>query len=130
MRSVFVPLLFLAICAPLYAAKSMGVQHETATVVSVEVHDTPTNYVGDNPADAPLQVQAYSYDITLRTGCASYIAQYDTPIDYLPSAFVAGGTVDIIAKRHTILANLPTGEEALLIIHHRRRLLDGGCSSS
>jgi hypothetical protein len=114
----------------LYAARSTAIRNETATVVSVATHETPTNYVGDSPTDAPLQVQSYSYDITLRTGCASYITEYDTPIDYLPSAFVAGGTLDIVAKRHTILANLPTGEEALLIIHHRRRFVDSGCSNN
>ncbi len=129
MPSKVVVLLFLALSMPLYAAKSAPVLHQTATVVNIAVHDTRTNYVGDNPADAPLEVQSYSYNITLRTGCASYIAQYDTPIDYLPSAFVAGGTVDIVAKRHTILANLPTGEQALLIIHHRSRLSEVGCSS-
>ena len=34
-----------------------------ATVVSVESRAIPSNYLGDNPSDAPLQAEVYSYEI-------------------------------------------------------------------
>jgi hypothetical protein len=50
--------------------------YQSATVVSVESHETPSNYVGDNPSDAPLQAEIHSYDIGIRMNCTVYVVRY------------------------------------------------------
>jgi uncharacterized protein involved in exopolysaccharide biosynthesis len=60
-------------------------EYQSATVVSVESRETPSNYAGSNPSDAPLQSEVYSYDIGIRLGCTVYRTRYESAFDYLPS---------------------------------------------
>jgi hypothetical protein len=68
-----------------HAATKAG--YQPATVVSVESRAIPSNYLGDNPSDTPIQPQVYSYDIGILVGGTVYRARYDSAFDEPPSAF-------------------------------------------
>ena len=70
-------------------------EYQPATVVSVETHETPSNYVGDNPMDAPMQADVHSYDVGIRLNCAVYTVRYESALDYLPSVFAPVHAIDI-----------------------------------
>jgi hypothetical protein len=53
-------------------------EHQPATVVSVQNRETPSNYAGSNPSDAPVQSEVYSYDIGIQVGCTIYRTHYDS----------------------------------------------------
>jgi hypothetical protein len=96
--------------------------YQTATVVSVEKHVSISNYVGDDPIDAPLQPGDYSYDIGIRLECNVYVGRYESAIDYLPSIFAPNHSVDVRLRKHLIYVSLPSGdrEVRLGIVSHRR----------
>jgi hypothetical protein len=96
--------------------------YQAATVVSVAKHVSPSNYIGDNPSDAPLQARDYSYDIGIRLNCNLYIGRYESATKYLPSVFAADHEVDVLLRKHIIYVSLPFSDEAVMlgIVRHRR----------
>ena len=95
--------------------------YQTATVVSVEKHSSTSNSVGDNPTDAPLQADDYSYDIGIRLECNVYVGRYESAIDYLPSVFAPNHAVDVRVQAHLIYVSLPSGDREVKmgIVGHR-----------
>ncbi len=81
--------------------------YETATVVSVQKYQAPSNYLGDNPSDAPLQARDYSYDIGVQLECKVYVGRYHSPTNYLPSGFARDKTVEVRLQKHTMYVSLP-----------------------
>ncbi len=94
---------------------------QVATVISVEDHEIPSNYVGSNPSDAPLQAEIHSYDIGIRLYCQVYTVRYDSGLDYLPSVFTPNHKIDIDLRKHMILVSLPGDREVKLSIARRDR---------
>lgn len=102
-------------------------RYQPATVVSVENHETPSNYVGDNPTDAPLQAEAYAYDIGLRLDCTVYSLRYQSAIDYLPSVFTPEHELNVYAQKHFMYVDVPGRGDMRLEITGHRRLKDSSC---
>ena len=100
--------------------------YQSATVVSVANHETPSIYVG-NPTDAPLQSEVYSYDIGIELNCTVYMVRYETGMDYLPSAFSPNQTVEVSLEKHVMNVNLPGAHELRLSIGSRSRVKDTSC---
>jgi hypothetical protein len=103
--------------------------YQSATVVSVANHETPSVYVG-NPSDAPLQSEVYSYDIGIELNCTVYMVRYDTGLDYLPSVFSPNQTVEVSLEKHVMNVNLPGAREVRLSIGRRSRAKDPSCMAN
>jgi hypothetical protein len=82
---------------------------------------------GDNPSDAPLQSDYYAYDVSVRVNCGTYVARYQSPFGYLPSAFVPGHTVPVRVTKHILYFNVPDYQEMKMGIV---RKLQGNCADS
>jgi len=105
--------------------------YQAATVVSVEKHETPSNYVGGNPSDAPLQAEDYSYDIGIRLDCDVYVGRYESATDYLPSVFAPNHTVDVRLEKHILYVSLPSSDrEVKMGIVSHRRTKENGCTAN
>ena len=77
------------------------------TVVSVERQEvTSPNECCNNPTDAPLQTQYYAYNVAVRVDCGTYTGRYETPFDYLPSAFSPNHPIDVRLTKHVMYFNV------------------------
>jgi hypothetical protein len=96
--------------------------YQTATVVSVDKYETPSNYVGDNPVDHPLQGRSYAYQIGIRLDCNVYVGLYQSAINYLPADFAPNKTVDVRMRKHVMYVSLPYNDwdVKMGIVSHRR----------
>jgi hypothetical protein len=121
-------LLFAGLATFAYA--STKPEFQAATVVSVKTHETPSNYVGDNPMDAPLQAEVYSYDIGISLNCTVYTVRYESALDYLPSVFSSNHAVDIRLQKHVMDIALPGDRDVKLGIVYRHRAADAPCMAS
>jgi hypothetical protein len=92
---------------------------QTATIVSVRKYEAkePPYYGGDNPSDAPLQAEIHVYDVSIRTGCNTYVARYQSAYDYLPSALAANYRVPVRVGKHDIAFDLGDRQMQLPIAH-------------
>jgi hypothetical protein len=102
-------------------------QYQLATVVSVKAHETPSNYVGDNPSDAPLAAQNEGYDIKLKLNCDVYMLRYQSAIDYLPSVFVPAHQVNVYTQKHFMYVDVAGGRDVPLVISGHRQAHDASC---
>jgi hypothetical protein len=119
-------------CATLSMQAAMRPGYQSATVVSVEAHETTanSNYAGSNPSDAPLaSPEVYSYQIAVRLGCTLYRIGYDSMFDYPPSVFVPNHTIEVKPQKRVMYVNLPGDREVRLGISGRKNLKDGSCVS-
>jgi hypothetical protein len=105
-------------------------QYQSATVVSVKAHETPSNYVGDNPTDAPLVAQDEGYDINLRLNCDIYTLRYQSAIDYLPSVFVPEHEVNVYTQKHFMYVDVAGGRDVPLVISGHRHAHDASCMAN
>jgi hypothetical protein len=95
---------------------------EPATIVSVRKQELrePPYYGGDNPSDAPLQSEIYTYDVAVRTGCGIYVAHYESPYDYLPEAFAANSQMPVQVGKHNIAFDLGYRKMQMPIAHRKK----------
>jgi hypothetical protein len=100
-----------------HAATKAGCQ--PATVVSVESRAIPSNYAGDNPSDAPLQPEVYSYDIGILVGGTVYRTRYDSAFDAPPSAFAPNHSVEVNLQKHVMDVELPGDRTLQMAIESR-----------
>jgi uncharacterized protein involved in exopolysaccharide biosynthesis len=103
-----------------HAATKAG--YETAKVVSVESRATPSNVTGDNPSDAPLQPEVYSYDIAILLGGTVYQAHYDSAFDEPPSVIAPNHSIQVNLKKHTMDVDLPDDRTLQMSIESRTGL--------
>lgn len=112
------------VCAVAMLSASNRVQlgsFQEGKITSVEKQEVmePAYSGGDNPSDAPLQSQSYAYNIGVETGCATYVAHFESPYDYLPSAFSANREVPVRVSKHTMDFDLGYREMQMRIIRHK-----------
>ena len=93
--------------------------YQPAKVVSVESHAIPSNNFGDNPSDAPLQPEVYSYNIGILLGGAVYQTRYDSAFEQLPSAFALNQSIQVNLKKHVVDLNLPDDSTLPMTIESR-----------
>ena len=102
-------------------------EHQPATVVSVQNRETPSNYAGSNPSDAPVQSEVYSYDIGIQAGCTIYRTHYDSGFDYLPSVFAPNRAVEVNLRKRVMEVSLPGNRMVRMGIVSRRNVKDESC---
>jgi hypothetical protein len=101
--------------------KDSGVGYQGATVVSVDKHVSPSNYVGDSPTDTPLRAEDYRYDIGIRLNCSIYVGRYESATDYLPSIFAPNRSIDVRLQKHILYVSLPESDREVkmgITSHH------------
>jgi hypothetical protein len=130
MKETFVLLMLLSGGLLTCAHAKTNQQFQSARVVSVDTHETPSNYVGDSPMDAPLQADVHSYDIGIRVDCTVYTVRYESGLDYLPSVFTLNHAVTVGLGKHVMNVALPGDREIKLGIVYRSRAKDATCSAS
>jgi hypothetical protein len=102
--------------------------YQIAVVVSVTKNVSASNAVGDNPIDAPLRANEYSYDIGIRLHCKVYFGRYESATRYLPSVFTPNHEVDVRLRKHLMYISLPfSDEEVMMGIVRRGRVKDEVC---
>jgi len=102
--------------------------YQTATVVSVERYQPTSNYLGENPSDAPLQAREYAYDIGIRLDCEVYVGRYRSATNYLPSSFAPNQTVDARLHKHALYVSLPYSDwDVKMSVVRHRRVKDESC---
>ena len=111
--------------ANMHASTKSG--YQSATVISVESHETPSNYAGGNPSDASLRSEVYSYDIGVRLGCTIYRTRYDTAFEYLPADFTPNHLVEVIPQRRVMYVRLSGDREVRMGIDSRRSVKGQPC---
>ena len=101
---------------------------ETAAILSVHKQELqePPYYGGDNPSDAPLQSEVFAYEVAVRTACGTYVARYESPYDYLPSAFAANSRMPVQVGKHNISFDLGY-RQMQMPIEHRKRGKNANC---
>ncbi len=112
----------LLLCLHAHAEQTTEDGYQTATVINVNKHVSASNYVGDNPIDAPLQARVYSYDIGIRLNCKVYVGRYESATRYLPPAFAPDHEIDVRLDKHVMYFSLPfrDGELMMGIVSHGR----------
>jgi hypothetical protein len=123
-------MLFALLCGALSVCTQAATrrQYQSATVVRVYERETPSNSVGENPSDAPLQAEVYSYDIGIRLNCTIYTVRYDSAIDYLPPVFAPNNTVEVNPQKHVLYLSLAGNREVRMGIGGRSLVKDASCA--
>lgn len=128
-NSCFVCVLALASIVPCLYGKASKIdsnkknEYLPATVLRVQKHETgsTSNYLGDNPSDAPLRSEVYPYEISLRVNCATYVGRYESAVDYLPAVFTPHRTVRVRLQKHVMYVNVRGDQEFRMgIVSHPR----------
>ena len=123
--------LVLLISLHALAKQTTEAGYQTATVISVTKHVSASNYIGDNPSDAPLQARDYAYDIGIRLNCNLYVGRYHSALKYLPSVFAPNHEVDVRLRKHIMYISLPfSDEEVMMGIVAHRRVKDEMCAEA
>ena len=108
------------------SAASAGYQPATITSVQkMEVTEPPYSG-GDNPSDAPLQSHSYAYNVRVKTGCGTYIAHYESPYDYLPSAFAPNHELPVRVVKGAMQFDLGYRTVQMTVTKHKD---DASCST-
>ena len=110
-------LLFGALSTAMHAATKAD--YQPATIVSVESRTIPSPYAGDNPSDAPLQAQVYSYEIGFQRGDTIYRTSYVSSLDDLPSVFANNQTVNVDVKGKSLYVEFPGSRPLQMAIEKR-----------
>jgi hypothetical protein len=119
------------VCLNAKTKRDVDQGYQTATVVSVEKYETPSNYVGDNPVDAPLQSRNYAYEIGIRLDCNVYVGLYQSAFHYPPADFAPNKTVDVRMRKHVMYVSLPYNDwDVKMGIVSHRRIKDESCPAS
>jgi hypothetical protein len=105
-------------------------QYLPGTVVTVQKHEAKSNYIGDNPSDAPLQSTVFAYDIALRVSCGTYIGRYQSAFNYLPAVFTPNRPVEIRFQKHVMYVEVPGEPEYKIGIVDQPRGARASCNNS
>ena len=96
--------------------------YQSATIVSVESRTIPSAYAGDNPSDAPLQAQVYSYEIGFQRGDTIYRTSYVSSLDDLPSVFANNQTVNVDVKGKSLYVEFPGSRPLQMAIREIQKI--------
>jgi len=113
----------------LYAAQRNSQPFVQGKVLAVQKYrvQTPDYTIGgSNPADAPLTSRYYEFEVSILVDCKIYVGRYQTPFNYLPSAFTADRSIPVRLTRHVMYFDLPNDPDMRMGIVRRK----AACSSS
>jgi hypothetical protein len=83
------------------------VQGTVMAVQEQKVYSPAFTMGGSNPSDAPLTSRYYSFEVSVRVDCKTYVGRYDTPFNYLPSVFAQGQPIRLRLTKHVMYFDLP-----------------------
>ena len=103
--------------------------YQAAKVVSIKRYEPVSNYLGENPVDAPLRAREYAYDIGIQLACNVYIARYDSATNYIPSGLAINQPVAVRLYKHALYVSLPGSDwDMKLGIVSHRHVKDEACA--
>jgi len=104
--------------------------YQNATVVSVNKHNSVSNYASGDSVDAPLRAADNSYDISIRLNCDLYVGRYRSSINFVPPEVSANQPVQVLMQGHVMYVTYPNQSRQMKmgIVSHKH-VTDGGCSS-
>jgi len=124
---------FVVVVPMLYAShtRSSANQGVQGMVVSVQKHEVQSpGEALTTPTDAPLSSQYFAYDVSVRVDCQLYVGRYETPFDYLPSAFSPDHAIQMRLTEHVLYFDLPNNPEMRMAIVHHAAESDTTCRSN
>jgi len=93
--------------------------YQTGTVLSVQKQEA--NGVSYRKStDAPTRSSVFTYDVSVRVDDAMLVGRYESAIDYLPSTWSEGRSVEVSIDKHRMYLKGPSGEDFELSIVSRR----------
>ncbi len=107
----------------LFAARNRNPEIVQGTVVAVQkskVRSPEYTMGGSNPSDAPLTSRYYTFEVSIQVGCETYVGRYETPLNYLPSAFTADRPVTMRLTKHVMYFDLPDDPDMRIGIVRRK----------
>jgi hypothetical protein len=114
----------LILVPALYAAtQSRSDSYVQGTVVMVKkqkIYSPDATLGGSNPSDAPLTSRYYAYEVSVRVDCKTYIGRYETPFNYLPSAFTPDQPIPVRLTKHVMYFDLPNDPDMRMGIVRRK----------
>lgn len=121
-KKIFIVVSLLIIVPALYATPAQYRPYVKGTVVDVQKHKvySPSYTMGgSNPSDAPLASQYYAFEVSVRVDCKTYVGRYETPFNYLPSAFTTDQPIQVRVTSHAMYFDLPNDPDLKLGIIRR-----------
>ena len=114
--------LSLMVVPALNAKPGSSKQLAQGTVVQVQkrrVESPEYQFGSSNPSDAPLSSRYYAYEVSIRVDCKTYVGRYNTPFNYLPSAFTTDRPIQLRLTKHVMYFELPDGWDVRMGIVQR-----------
>ncbi len=91
---------------------------EKGVVVGVQKYQ-PDRPRYDKRTSAPARASEYDYDISIQLDCSVYVARFQSPVDYLPSAFKPHQAIEVSIGKHRVYAkDAVEGEIRMAIVRH------------
>jgi hypothetical protein len=59
-------------------------------------------YVGNNPTHVPLRASTYTYDVWLKTECATYVVRYESSSDQPLPMFAPNRRIEVNPQKHVL----------------------------
>jgi hypothetical protein len=113
-------LLVLVLRCRVPAARNLDVEGTVVEVRKERVQSPEYTIGGSNPSDAPLAARFYSFEVSIRVGCTTYVGRYQTPMNYLPATFAAGQHITFHLSKHVMSFDLPYSAGIRMPIIRRR----------
>ncbi|GAC1438577.1 MAG: hypothetical protein NVS1B11_01700 [Terriglobales bacterium] len=85
---------------------------------------------GTNPTDEPLKSKIYTYEISVRVECGTYVVRYDSAVDYLPPTISANSRTKVRVAKHFLYFNVLGDQELKMPIVRRKTDQKDTCASS
>jgi hypothetical protein len=112
--------------------RANSAQYVQGTVVDVQKHkiQSPAYTVaGSNPSDASLTSRYYVYEVSVRVDCKTYVGRYETPFNYLPSAFTRDRPIQLRLTKRVMYFDFPNDPDMRMGIAHRAAASGDGCTA-
>ena len=106
--------------SPTRSNSSPFVQGVVVFVQQHKVYSPDSTTGGSNPSDAPLTSRFYAYEVSVRIDCKTYVGRYETPFNYLSSAFTPDRPIQVRLTRHVMYFDLPNNPDMRMSIVRRR----------
>jgi len=101
------------------ASAESAKSYEQATVISVNRQEVSgPGLCCSTPTDAPLQTQYYAYEVAIRVNCETYVGHYETPFDFLSSAFAPEKPIAVRLTKHLMYFDVDGREMKMGIVRH------------
>ncbi len=125
MKTIYMVIAMLIIvpmskASPTRSNSSAFMQGVVVDVRQHKVYSPDSTNGGSNPSDAPLTSRYYAYEVSVRVDCKIYVGRYETPFNYLSSAFTPDRPIQVRLTGHAMYFDLPNDPDMRMSIVRRR----------